>query len=327
MPAPQSVLATQRPDLAASLEEFDLEADRLGFIGHRVFPVIDVAKQSGNFGKIPLAQLLQQRETRRAPGAGYSRGDFTFDDAQYACQEHGAEEPIDDRESEMYAEYFDAEVIATARARAAVLVNAEKRIADTVFNAGSGFWNGAALTTAITNEWDDLANAVPLTDVEAAVRKVYDGSGLMPNALICNWRVFRNLRNCAQVVDRIKYSGHLDPRAGKITAEALAEAFALDMVIVAGGTYNAANEGQAADPTVIWSDEYAMVAKVATSNDFREPCIGRTFHWAGDGSDVDGRVESYRDEPKRSDIVRVRHDVDEIILYLAAGHLLSNVTT
>ena len=73
--------------------------------------------------------------------------------------------------------------------------------------------------------------------------------------------------------------------------------------------------------------EYAMVCKVATGRDFREPCIGRTFHWSADGSSIGGTVESYRDETVRADIIRVRHDVDELVLYPQAGHLLSNITT
>jgi hypothetical protein len=59
----------------------------------------------------------------------------------------------------------------------------------------------------------------------------------------------------------------------------------------------------------------------------RDACIGRTFHWSQDGSSIGGTVESYRDERVRGDVIRVRHDVDEIVLYPQAGHLLSNVTT
>ena len=326
MPSPSSALSSLRPDLAESFMAFDLEMDQQGYIANKVLPVVDVASQAGNFGKIPLAQLLQQRETRRAPGAGYSRGNFTFDPATYTCLEHGAEEPVDDRESQMYAEYFDSELISSARAYNAVLRNAEQRAADLIFNATT--WTGSSLTTGITNEWDDLANATPLTDVEAAVRKVYDGSGLWANALVINKKVFRNLRRCAQVLDAIEASGAgYASNAKEMTVEMLAMVFDLDYIIVAGGSKNTAKEGQTAAVGQLWSDEYAMVCRVATGSDFREPCIGRTFHWAQDGSSIGGTFETYRDETKRSDIVRVRHDVDEIVLYTAAGHLLSNVTT
>jgi len=325
MPHPETSLATLRPDLA-SFFEFELEAEAAGYIAAEVFPVVDVVSQSGTYGIIPLEQLLQDRDTLRSPGSGYARGSFTFQTATYACVEHGAEEPVDDREARMYAEYFDAEMISTARAFGAVLRNAELRVANAVFNTTT--WTGAALTTAPTNEWDDATNAVPLTDVEAATQLIYDGSGLWPNALIINRKVFRNLRNCDQIIARITASGAGDPaKASDVTTAMLAQAFDLDHIIVAGGSRNSAIEGQAATPVQIWSDEYAMVCKIATSGDMKEPCIGRTFHWSDDGSSLGGTVETYRDENIRGDVVRVRHDVDEIVLYPQAGHLLSNITT
>lgn len=329
MPAPSSSLATLRPDIAESFMEFDLAANMGGFVGTQVFRTVEgLASQAGTFGKIPLEELLQKRDTLRSPGSGYSRGNFKFETATYACQEHGAEEPVDDRLRQMYSEYFDAEVIAGLRARSAVMVNAEQRIADAVFNPTT--WTGGALTTAITNEWDSnhTANAVPITDVEAAVNKVYDASGLWPNALIINRKVFRNLRNLDQIIERINSEGAGNAsKPSDITVQMLAQVFDLDFVIVAGGTKNTANEGQTALPGQIWSSEYAMVCRIATTNDFAEPCIGRTFHWSADGSSIGGTVESYRDEPVRADIIRVRHDVDELVLYPQAGHLLSNVTT
>jgi hypothetical protein len=326
MPSPSTSLATLRPDLADSLMEFDLAMDQRGYIASKIFPVIDVQSQAGVFGKIPIEQLLQQRDTKRAPGAGYNRGKFTFTTGAYTCEENGAEEPVDDREAKMYAEYFDAEVISTLRAYNAVLRAQEERVAAAVFNAST--WNTAALTTSITHEWDDPTNAVPLTNVEAAVQKIYDNSGLWANALIINHKVFRNLRNCNQVIDRVESGGAGDAsKATDITVEMLANAFDLPYILVAGGSKNGAIEGQNASPTQIWSGEYAMVCRIATGSDFREPCIGRTFHWSADGSSIGGTVETYREEQTRSDIVRVRHDVDEVVLYVEAGHLLSNITT
>lgn len=325
MPSPSSSLATQRPDLATFLE-FDLESEKAGYIATQVFPVIDVQSQAGNFGKIPLEQLLQQRETKRAPGSGYARSNWTFEPATYATREHGAEEPVDDREAKMYAEYFQAEQISTMRAFSSVLRNAEQRVADAVFNTTT--WTGSSLTTAITHEWDDATNCVPLTDVEAAVQKIYDNSGLWANALVINRKVFRNLRNSAQVIDRIESNGAGNAsKASDITAQMLATAFDLEYIIVAGTSKNGAKEGQAASPTQIWSGEYAMVCKIATGPDMRDPCIGRTFHWSQDGSSIGGTVESYREEAVRADIIRVRHDVAEVVLYPQAGHLLSNITT
>lgn len=324
MPTPSSALSTLRPDLGGSLEEFNTAMDRLGFIGLRVLPVFETAKQAGVFGKIPIEQLLANRDTERAPGSGYSRGQFKFTSDSYSCEEHGAEEPVDDRESRMYADYFDAELVSTERARDVVLRNHERRVAAAVFNATTF----TSQTTSITNEWDDADNATPIDDVETAVRAIWERCGLWPNSLIINRIVFRNLRKCDQIVDRIASSGAGMPtRAADVTAAQLASVFDLENIIVAGSAYNSATEGQDVSISSIWSNEYAMVAKIVTSNDIREPGLGRTFHWGEDGSAIGGMVESYRDERVRSDIIRCRHDVDEKTLVTEAAQLLDNVTT
>lgn len=324
MPSPTTALTTLRPDLASFLE-FDLESDRNGYVAQKVFPVIDVASQAGVYGIIPVEQLLQQRVTRRAPGSGYSRGNFTFTTATYACTEHGAEEPVDDRQAKMYRDYFDAEQVATMRAFSSVLRNAEQRVCDVVFNTTT--YTGASLTTAVATKWNSYANALPLDNVLAAKNKVYDNTGIWANALIVNKKVFYHLRRCEQVIDAIESNGAGQAsKQSDITEQLLAEALGLDMVIVAGASRNSATEGAAATPAQIWGDTLAMVCRVATSNDMQEPCIGRTFHWSEDGSSVGGTVESYRDESVRSNIIRVRHDVAEVLLYTELGHLLSNIT-
>ncbi len=151
MPSPSSAVVG-RNDLGDSVMEFDLAANEGGFIASRVLPIFDAPRASGNFGIIPIEQLLQQRDVTRAPGSGYSRGNFTFEPATYTTQEYGAEEPVDENEAQNYADYFDAEMVAAARARSALLVAHEMRAADLLFNATT--WNGASLTTGITNEWE-----------------------------------------------------------------------------------------------------------------------------------------------------------------------------
>ena len=326
MPSPSST-SFLRPDLGQSFQQFDLDMAREGFIGLRVAPTIDVALQTSNFSRIPVAELIKAQKTDRAPGSGYMRGTYHFEQDNYACEEHGWEEPVDDRERNIYAYSFDAELLAAQRARDVVMRNFEKRMADLIFNTTT--WTGAALTTDVSNEWDDAANATPIADVTAAKILIRDSSGLMANALILDWEVFENLKNCDEIIDRVKYWGGQDPNNMAIGAAEIARALGLKFIIVAGASTikNTADEGQTASFSQIWDDEYAMVCRVAETNDLREPCIARTFHFANDGSSIGGTVEQYRDETVRSDIIRVRMDTDEKVLYAAAGHLLGNITS
>lgn len=324
MPKPSTTLATLRPDLAASVEEFNLANDRAGFIGLRVLPAFPAARSAGTFGRIPIEQLLQKRDTRRAPGAGYSRGTFKFEPDTYVTEEHGAEEPIDDNDVKNYEDYFEVEQITAQRAYDVVLRGQEERIADLLFNETTF----AGKTSGVDNEWDDADKATPIDDVETAVRAIWEASGLWPNALVINRMVFRNLRKCDQIIERIRSEG-----AGNrtlptdINAAMLAAAFDLEYVIVAGSPKNSADEGQPVSIAPIWSNEYALVARLASSQDLREPCLGRTFHWDEDGGSIGGTFETYREETIRGDVVRVRHQVGEKLIHLESGYLLSNITT
>ena len=322
---PSSNPVTLRPDLAEFME-FDIESERQGYVATQVLPVVETGLQSDNPGRVPLESLLFDGETLRNSGSNYNRGSFKFETFSYSTQENGWEEPIDERDEKRYQNLLQVDRIANARAQGVVARNQEKRAAALVFNTTT--WNGAALTTAITHEWDDAVNCVPVTDVEAAVKKVYDGSGLWANALVINRQVFRNLRTSNQIRDRISSSGAGDPsKARDITIEMLKAVFDLDYIIVAGASKNTANENAAATPAQIWSGEYAMVCRIATGADMREPCIGRTFHWSADGSVIGGTVEEYEEVQSRSRIIRVRHETDEVIMYPQAGHLISNITT
>ena len=319
-----------RYELSSTFEEFDAAMNRKRFIGPRALRPRLVGLQAANVGKLPVEALLITKDDARAPGAGYKRSDAEFTTFSYATEEHGHEVALDDRQIAIYRDVLDAEDILSQRAADIVLRNYEIACAAALYD--TTVWTGAPLTTAITHEWDDATNGVPITNIEAARRKVRSGSGLDPNALICNRDQLWNLANTAQVIDRLKYAGFDDPK--NFTKRAIAELLDLEFILVAGGFKNASKEGQDASLSSIWSDEYAMVARVAVTDDPQESCVGRTFIWTGDGPGGVGDdeelailTEEYRDEKVRGSVLRARNDRDIVVMYAQAAHLMSNVTT
>jgi len=301
--------------------EFDLAMSQAGLIATRVFPVMEVGKPSGEFGKVTIESLLRTLPTERAPGAGYNRSQWQFTTDTFITQEHGHESVVDAREAAIYRDFIDAEMITAARCRNIVLQNAEIRLAAMLQNTGT------YTPTSVTNEWDDHTNATPVTDVEAAINRLWV-KGIIGNALVVSRNVFRNLRLCNQVRDIITASGAgQQAMPNEVTAMKLAEVFDLRYVIVGGGLKNTAKQGQTASTSAVWSDEYAIVTRVAESNDIAEPCIGRTFHYSEDGSQIGGTMESYYDPKVRGTVIRCRHDVQEKVLYTEALELLDNITT
>lgn len=311
MPSPSSTLTTLRPELGTFYELAYADAER-DFIGPRVLPVMTVPKQTGKFGKIPVEELLRHTgDGKRASGSGAWRDIMQFTDDSYATEEYTFEELIDDREAAMYSDYFDAETVATQRAVNKILTRQEMRVA-ALFDS-TAYTNASMVQTKSNGTW---VAGNPVTDVEGAVQKVYDATGVWPNAIIMNRKVFRQTRLNAQVTAAIESAGAgSQRRASDVTVDQLSAVFDLPYVLVAGGSKNTAGPGVAASIAQIWPN-HVIVARIAETNDMREPCVGRQFHWAEDGSAFSGRVETYRDEPVRADVVRVRQDVDEKQLYL-----------
>jgi hypothetical protein len=316
-----------------------------GFIGKELLPFTPVASQAGNYGIITPDQMLIAHEDVRAPGSSYNRGQSTFKALTYACLEHGVEEAVDDREAKMYANYFDAESFAARRARDTVLRNLERRIIAkfldySASSSAHNFITAAAVGTYANacalgglsaiggagTSWKTIATADPVTDISAASIAMYAASGFMPDTMVVSFKDYWFLRRNTSIQSQIKYSGLADPTLSFGAARQLfAELFGVSKFLVAGAQYASNKQGQALSLASIWTDGYVLIAKTAQSQDFKEPCIGRSFHWTADGSSDNGTVETYRDESRRSNIVRVRLDSDEQVILPTAGYLLTGM--
>lgn len=317
MPAPSST-SFIRPDLMQSFYEFDLMASMRGFVGPQVLPFFPVQLQAGQFSLLPVEAMLQERRTQRASGAHYARQDWEFEQASFATQEYGAEEILDDRERNIYAYAFDFEQVNAMRAMDAVLRAYEKRVADATLNDTASFTN-----TAVGTAWSVPTSATPVADVLTEVTSFKNAAGVLPNAIILSDVVLRNLQTCDEIIDRLKYSGVDDPK--KVTPAMLAALWGVERVIIPDVMRNSANPGQAVSFSNIWSSTSVMLARLCTTGDLREPGLGRSFHWIGDGSSEGGTVETYRDESRRSNVIRCRIDVQEKILYTRMARRLTGV--
>ena len=331
--SPTSDTALSRPDLGLLAWEFRETAPDMGFIGNLVFPTFSVTSDSMSYPVLPAEVMLGLYNVDRAMRSKYNRSDWEFEEGFYKTAEKGWEELIDDRERKLYSAKFAGDVIAMRRAMKIIMRAYEAVVAAKVFNSTK------FTTTAITHEWDDPTNAVPITNINDAVERAIVVSGVKPNSVVMNRKVFKNATRTDQVLDQLVTTFN-DLDKNRIRPDQLAQIFDVDQVIVAGAVYNSANKGQAVSVSNMWSDEYVCVTNVATDvMDFETPAIGRTFLWSQDSPEM-LNTEEYRDEERRSDVFRVRHDID--VSYMqsfdedlviksdiskAVTQLLSNATT
>lgn len=319
MPRPTSSTTLQRPDLAAIAYEYALAGADRGFIGQQIFPVFEVPQQSADYPVIPIEALLKAQDIGRAPRSGYNRGDYEFETGTYACVEYGWEEPVDDVERALYKRFFDAEEVATMRAVDILMRGYEKRV-QAIVQSTSVITNTAAISTA----WSTSSTCTPKSDIETARRAMKAATGIVPNVLIMSEKVFELLMICSEVKDYTKYTNPTLLNSREQQRQILSVYLGLN-ILVGGSQYDSAKKGQSFSLADIWDDEYITLARVSGGGgDLREPCLGRTMLWTADSPQM-LVTEQYREEQTRSDIYRVRHYVDEAIIFSGAGYILSNV--
>jgi len=316
-----------RPDLRQYFQSIDLAAMRQGFIGLQLLKPFPVALTTSNFSKFRPKDMLQRRETLRAPGADYSRAKFQWAQDNYATSEYGAEEMLDRRERKMYAYTgIQQDLIAAERARDVVLREQEIRIAGVAFSTTATDSESIAQgTTAVTSAWTDKSNGLPLTDLKDAINSFIDQSGMLPNTIVMNDVLMRAFKFNDQVTDILKFSGVDDPK--NLGTKTIVDYFAdsgIKQVLVPSSRYNAVDEGGTATFSKVWSTDKVGLFRAPETMDFREPCLGRTFMFTADGAGEGGTIEQYPWEPNRSDIIRCRIDVHEKMIYGAMGYILTN---
>lgn len=320
MPRPDSVSTIIRPDLGAVAYEYLMDAPAQGFIGMAILPIFETVLQSAQYPIIPLEAILKTKDTTRAARSNYQRDDYEFEMGNYACRDRGFEEALDDTERKMYANLFDAEEVATQRATNRVLRAQEKRIAAMLFNTSN------LSHTNVSVEWSTAASATPLADITIGKKAMRAASGLLPNVVAMGWSVFVNALNTAELKDAFKYTSPIELGGYEAQRRALAQYFGIGEVHVGGAVKDTAGKGKATTIADIWDDEYILLARTPEMpQDLKEPSLGRTFLWIED-SPESLVVESYREEKIRSDVFRVRHNVDECFVFKGAGYLLGNIT-
>lgn len=299
---------TINPVLSITATNYEVGADQ--YIAKKLFPTLPVSAQAAGFYVFKAENMLNiPALLARAPGAPYSRGSTSLDNDAYNTRDYGREELVDDRERKKYAVAFAAEKAAVIRGMRIVLVNQEVR-------AQQLATSGAVPTSAPAIAWDQ-ANSDPVGDVNAVREVIRLNSGVIMNTMTITEPIFNVLSEHPKITEKIKYT-----QRAVITEEMIAAVFRVKDLFVARTVANSANEGQALTPADIWGKD-CILAYVDAAADLKSPTFGRIFTWTEEVGAEGVIVESYRDDERRSDVVRVRNDADEKLIAPACGYRLS----
>lgn len=308
--------ARPKPELAGAFKEFDVSGATL--IASRVLKPIGVQRQEGTITLRTREMMtkLGRDGLVRQPGTTYARRDIKADSTDFKCLGYGEEIPIPVENYKNYANVFDCDMVAAEEGFADQMRNLEYRVATAVFSTST--WTGSALYSDNSSAPWDTAGSDIIGQVRTAKQVVQDATGVKPNALICNEDNINRMMNTNTAI-KAKFAGAV-VMTWQMVYDYLAKILGLDMVIEGSAVYNSAKEGQDFSASDLWSDDYAMVAKVATTDNPQEPCIGRILYWKQMGNLVE--VAQYYENQTKSNVTQVDMYTDEIIIDPYFGYLM-----
>lgn len=307
--------ATPRLDLgAAYMEIVEQPGER---IGTRLLPIFKSMKQAASFSAITRESMTRTADAKRAKKSGYNRDSWETEDKNFSCKEFGLEDVLGDDERAFYKNDFDGELVTVKSIMRKVMTAQEIRIADALFNTTT--FTGSALYTNNSSAPWDAAGSDVIGQVDAAKEKVRQNCGMKPNAIWFSETNFIRLKGNTAIKDAVKY---VNQASEEVLKQALSGLFGIKHVIIAGAVKNSAKEGQAFSGADVWSDDYAQVGVIADDGqDLSSPAVGRTFLWVEDSAE-NAIVEQYREESRRGDVFRVRHNVHELVIDPYFAHLM-----
>lgn len=311
--------AVFRGDIAGVLEQAkDWETN---LIGTRVLPILNVPVRAGQYPSFKLkeGQLLKNDVKNRAPYSSFARGTRAFNYESYTALEYGYEEAVDDTVNADISRFFDAEVIAAKLARRKLLLAHELRVASAVFNSSN--FTSTNSSTAYTSA--NLATFDIGYDVQLAIdRLLANGESQNNLRVVIPYPIWTLVRASTKFQNRLRGIGLSTDTILNASADAAAQVFGVQEVLIGRASYDSAPEGIAFSAAQAWSNTYVWVGSVTeASSGYFGGGAGFTLNWSEYGPAVG--VFTYRDETIKSNIVRAAHYVSEKIVNTNAGQLIA----
>jgi predicted RNA methylase len=298
--------AAPRAEISQAVFEAQSKDTSLPFIGLEVAPILGVPARSGEYIKIDVGpgEIFNPDALKTAPGADRSRVTRRFTTDNFTTGSFELEELLPDETSSDLGRYFDVEVSSAAFLNTQLLLGHEQRVADLVFGSGLTAISAVAAYTAGAGANLDVAQDVDLAQVELAKKNV------QADTLICSLQVFNRLRRSTKLLTNIFGAVKTDVRPA--SAQEVAEALGLSRILIGRAAKNGAKKGQSFSASFVWGNSKIAVAKLG-GGEFTAGGLARTLLWQED-SPVPVVTETYRDEARRSNVIRVRHNVSEKII-------------
>jgi hypothetical protein len=266
--------------------------------GDALFPSVSVMKQSDKYYVFGREGWLPETDYR-APGTAANEvaGAALSLDTYYA-QEHSLQIAVTDEERQNadppIAPDRDGTNIITSK-----IMLGRERIIQTIATTTANYASGLSTTLSGTAQWSDYANSDPISDLRTAKVAINARIFTDPTVAVIPYQVMAKLEDHPDFLERIKYS-----ERAIFSPELLASVLGFQRVVVPGVGINTANQGQSATLGYLWGKD-VVIAYVPPAPGLRIPAYGYEFTWSGSGGGQAQYVDRWREDRRKSDVIRV----------------------
>lgn len=282
------------------------------FYADELFPPVEVSEKSGTYF-IWTRDYWFRREagSQRAATGPYTRLGVGVSTDTYRAEEYGYEELVADsvRKASQTPEALDT--VAVQHLTEMLQIEIEKQAAADGFV--TGIW-GTSTTLTAGDQWSDLANSDPIANADTAERTIRRNTGQEPNVMLIGALVWESLKEHPLILDKYKHT-----QTGIMTEALVAAALGVETLRVMKSVENTAAEGATYVGADIWTDNVLFLRRTPSPG-LMVPNGGYRFVW-NEKDNFPWAIESYRDEPIRSDVHRIFSHWDNEITASQLGYM------
>lgn len=284
------------------------------FISDVVAPVVGVRKQFDRYFIFDSErEAFRSTDDKRAPGAPANEIDFALSTESYAADDHALSSVIPDEERDNADPAIQPSIDRTEFLTDKIALNKEIELASLATDA-SVVTQSETLTG--TAQWSDTANADPVQAVEDQKATIIQSVQVAPNTLILPYEVYAKVRIHPNVVNRAELA-----TLGMVGPEVLAQIFDVDRVLVPRSLKNTAAPGQTASMSFVWGKD-ALLCYVPPRPAPKHVSFAYTFQWTAAASSLSGYlVETWREDRRKADAIRVQRYYDQKLIATGAAYL------
>jgi len=288
------------------------------FIADKVFPTVDVQKQSDKYYKYNQGDFNRSGQRKQlAPRTRPERVGMSLSNDNYFADVFGLATDFDEQTLANEDAALETRAMGAQMLTMNMLIDREKDFVTNFFsdNVWGTNWDGVAGAPSANEvrNWDDYTNSTPIVDVRNLSRTIkLKSGGFKPNTMVVSKAVRDVLVDHPDILARLN-GGSTVNNPALITDAKLAEIFEVENFYILEAIENTAAEG-AADVNAFIGGNDAMLCYTPSTVGLRTPAAGVTFAWNSlPGSSGAGlTVESFT-----GDFLRVEGIAEEIQVKMA----------